>query len=84
MKTAEEWALENGAYKPQAHSNVYGYCEFDAENFVVLVKQIQLDELDIKSIRALRALVSKSCEANDADCQTLKTKENQAKALREK
>jgi hypothetical protein len=45
-------------------------------------KQEQLDTLDRQSIRALRALLAKSCEANDADCQTLKTKETQAKALR--
>lgn len=43
MKTAEEWALENGAYKEADDINIGGYCELHCDDFIKLVKQIQLD-----------------------------------------
>jgi hypothetical protein len=47
-------------------------------------KDLDLQAIDLKSVRALRAVMAKSCDGKDADCQILKTKEAEAKAVREK
>jgi len=47
-------------------------------------KQSDLNTIDLKSVRALRAVMAKSCDSKDADCQVLKSKEAEAKAVRDR